>query len=49
MKSRLVEQLIRIKKNLDKICQGIGAGEENRTPDLLITNQLLYRLSHTSI
>ena len=26
-----------------------GAGERTRTADLLITNQLLYRLSHTSI
>ncbi len=26
----------------------IGAGERIRTPDLLITNQLLYRLSYTS-
>ncbi len=25
----------------------IGAGEGNRTSDLLITNQLLYRLSYT--
>jgi hypothetical protein len=25
-----------------------GAGEESRTPDLLITNQLLYQLSYTS-
>ena len=24
-----------------------GAGEETRTPDLLITNQLLYQLSYT--
>ncbi len=24
-----------------------GAGEMNRTPDLLITNELLYRLSYT--
>jgi len=24
-----------------------GAGEVNRTPDLLITNQLLYQLSYT--
>ena len=24
-----------------------GAGERNRTPDLLITKQLLYRLSYT--
>ena len=27
----------------------IGAGERNRTPDPLITNQLLYRLSYASI
>ena len=26
-----------------------GAGGRTRTPDLLITNQLLYRLSYTSI
>ena len=26
-----------------------GAGGRNRTPDLLITNQLLYLLSYTSI
>ena len=26
----------------------IGAGGRTRTPDLLITNQLLYRLSYTS-
>jgi hypothetical protein len=26
-----------------------GAGGRNRTPDLLITNQLLYQLSYTSI
>jgi len=26
-----------------------GAGERNRTPDLLITNQLLYRLSYTGV
>jgi hypothetical protein len=25
------------------------AGEEIRTPDLLITNQLLYRLSYASV
>ena len=25
-----------------------GAGEGTRTPDLLITNQLLYQLSYTS-
>ena len=28
---------------------GIGAGGRIRTPDLLITNQLLYQLSYTSI
>jgi hypothetical protein len=27
----------------------IGAAERNRTPDLLITNQLLYRLSYCSV
>ena len=26
-----------------------GAGERTRTPDLLITNQLLYQLSYTSV
>ena len=26
-----------------------GAGGRNRTPDLLITNQLLYQLSYTSV
>lgn len=26
----------------------IGAGERSRTPDLLITNELLYQLSYTS-
>jgi hypothetical protein len=25
----------------------VGAGERNRTPDLLITNELLYRLSYS--
>ena len=27
----------------------VGAGRRTRTPDLLITNQLLYQLSYTSI
>ncbi len=27
----------------------LGAGGRTRTPDLLITNQLLYRLSYTSV
>jgi hypothetical protein len=26
---------------------GVGAGEESRTPDLRITNALLYQLSYT--
>ena len=28
---------------------GSGAGNRNRTDDLVITNDVLYRLSHTSI
>ncbi len=32
-----------------KVRGGAGASGETRTPDLLITNQLLYRLSYTSI
>ena len=37
------------KKALIRKNQGFlfGAGEMNRTPDLLITNELLYRLSYT--
>ena len=37
------------KKALTLANQGLlfGAGEMNRTPDLLITNELLYRLSYT--
>lgn len=38
------------KKPLTLANQGFflfGAGEMNRTPDLLITNELLYRLSYT--
>ena len=37
------------KKSLILANQGLlfGAGEMNRTPDLLITNELLYRLSYT--
>ena len=30
-------------------CADDGAGGRTRTPDLLITNQLLYQLSYTSI
>lgn len=39
-----------MKKPLTLSNQGFfifGAGEMNRTPDLLITNELLYRLSYT--
>lgn len=38
-----------MKKALTLANQGFlfGAGEMNRTPDLLITNELLYRLSYT--
>ena len=28
---------------------GFGAGEESRTPDLRITNALLYQLSYTGL
>jgi hypothetical protein len=39
------------KKPLTLANQGLsfGAGEMNRTPDLLITNELLYRLSYTGV
>lgn len=38
-----------MKKPLTMTARGFsfGAGEMNRTPDLLITNELLYRLSYT--
>ena len=32
----------------EKRLSASGAGERTRTPDLLITNQLLYQLSYTS-
>ncbi len=31
---------------LEKLWNAYGAEERNRTPDLLITNELLYRLSY---
>ena len=31
------------------LSKGLGAGGRTRTPDLLITNQLLYQLSYTSV
>lgn len=40
-----------MKNALHEPAQGIyffGADEANRTPDLLITNQLLYQLSYIS-
>ena len=37
--------LLSLSQQQTLIC--IGAGEMNRTPDLLITNELLYRLSYT--
>jgi hypothetical protein len=41
-------------KNMKKpfkttVLKGFGAGGRTRTPDLLITSQLLYQLSYTSI
>ena len=30
-------------------CRFVGAGNQNRTDDLVITNDVLYRLSHTSM
>jgi hypothetical protein len=40
---------VNTEKALNLANQGFlfGAGEMNRTPDLLITNELLYRLSYT--
>ena len=40
-----------MKKPLTVTARGfyLGAGEMNRTPDLLITNELLYRLSYTGL
>ena len=35
--------------NQPQTLEKIGAGEMNRTPDLLITNELLYQLSYTGI
>ena len=42
-----VRQLTRILTHT--IFSFFGAGGVTRTPDLLITNQLLYRLSYTSV
>gem|GEM_PF-6214752 len=40
----LIEALIELPKRCG---YAVGAGEMNRTPDLLITNELLYQLSYT--
>ena len=37
------------KRRKPKFSMLFGAGGVTRTPDLLITNQLLYRLSYTSV
>ena len=43
-------QLFATKKHRKpKFSMLFGAGGVTRTPDLLITNQLLYRLSYTSV
>jgi hypothetical protein len=34
-------------EGLAQVLETIGAGEETRTPDLRITNALLYQLSYT--
>ena len=39
---------LREEKRLPGLIELTGAGEGNRTPNLLITNQLLYRLSYAS-
>ena len=37
------------KKNPDRYCDpGSGAGNQSRTDDLVITNDVLYQLSHAS-
>ncbi len=36
-------------RELSHIQFGFGAGGRTRTPDLLITNQLLYQLSYTGV
>jgi hypothetical protein len=35
--------------NLSCLDQTFGAGEKSRTPDLRITNALLYQLSYTGV
>ena len=44
----LREQYSSVNRNILIRRKKIGAGGRNRTPDLLITNQLLYQLSYTS-
>ena len=40
--------LLRYKKSAHDCVRIFGAGNQNRTDDLVITNDVLYRLSHTS-
>ena len=34
---------------IESICKFCGAGKRSRTPDLMITNQLLYQLSYAGV
>ena len=40
--------VVKIRRNITTFLRIFGASGVTRTPDLLITNQLLYRLSYTS-
>ena len=48
---RLVSVLFHLENKKNRIPKypDLGAGNRNRTDDLVITNDVLYRLSHTSI
>ena len=41
--------VVKIRRNITTFLRIFGASGVTRTPDLLITNQLLYRLSYTSV
>ena len=43
----MIEAALKI-KNPENLQENVGANGETRTRDLLITNQLLYRLSYVS-
>jgi hypothetical protein len=36
-------------QRVDEFAEGVGAGEKSRTPDLRITNALLYQLSYAGV